>query len=106
MDVFVMRHHYRSRCLVTIDNELSTFYVCKDENCKIEKAFLLLKPCKILTVFIGKSCICRTIQISAVCDSFDFDGNTILVGRDDNGYNNYVFISGLKLSNSVQKIKF
>ena len=44
--------------------------------------------------------------MSAACDSFDFDGNTILVGSDDNGYNNYVFISGFEIIKLSTEDKF
>ena len=57
----------------------------------------MLKPDKSLSVFIGKSRICRKTEKSGACDGSDFDGNNILVGSDDIGYNKYVFISGFEI---------
>ena len=37
--------------------------------------------------------------MSGAWDSSDFGGNSISVGSDDNGYNNYAFISGFELIN-------
>ena len=54
----------------------------KFDKCKLEVAFLVLKPSK---KFIGKSNLVRMTEISGACDRFDFDGKTILlVGSDDN----------------------
>ena len=48
-----MQHNNRSHYLVTIDNEQSIVMVFNYEKCKIEDAFLVLKPSKKLSVFIG-----------------------------------------------------
>ena len=50
--------------------------------------------------------MCRLTEISGACDSFDFHGNTILVGSDDIGYNEYVFFSGFKIIKSSTEDKF
>ena len=41
-----MQHIFRSRYLVTIDNELSIFNIYEYEKCKLEDAFIVLKPSK------------------------------------------------------------
>ena len=43
----------------------------------------MLTPIKIL---IGKNRMCRKTELSGACDISFFDGNTILVGWDDNEY--------------------
>ena len=40
--------------------------------------------------------MCRLTGMSVVCDISGFDGNTNLVGNDEIGVNEYVFISGLQ----------
>ena len=50
-----------------------------------------------LSIFIGTSCLCRMTEKSGARHSSDFDGNTILVGSDDIGYNEYVFVSGFEI---------
>ena len=97
LDISVMQHNYRSRYLVRIDNEKSIVNNYKYEKSKVEKTFLVLKPSKILSIFIGTSCLCRMTEKSGACQSSDFDGNTILVGSDDIGYNEYVFVSGFEI---------
>ena len=75
---------------------------------QFEESFLVLKPSKMLPlrIFIGKGRICRMNEMSAACVSSDFDGNTILVGSDDFGYNQslstrgdneFIFISGFEI---------
>ena len=76
-----------------MDNEQSIGNVYKYEKCKFEEAFLVLKPSKILPIVTEKSRICRMTEKSEAYGSSDFDGNTILVGRD----NEYVFISGFEI---------
>ena len=110
MDIFVMQHNYRFRYLVTNDNEQSivnmqgsptahTVTIYKYEKYKLEEAFLVLKPIKILSIFLGKNCICRKTKLSGPCDSSVFGGNAILAGRDDFEYNKYVFISEFEIIN-------
>ena len=54
------------------------------------KKFSGVKPNK---TYIEENHTCRKTQMPGVCDSFDFDGNTIWVGSDDNDYK---VISGLQ----------
>ena len=86
-----MQHKYRSRVLVTIDNEHFMVNIYKYEKCKFEEAFLILKPGKI---FARKRRICKMTKMSGGCDSSNFDGNTISVGGDDM---DYMFISGFEI---------
>ena len=80
-----MQYNYRSRYLVTIENEQSIVNVHKHKKCKLEEVFLVLKPSKNLSMFVGQNYLCRMTEVSGVCDSSDFVGNTILVVRDDMG---------------------
>ena len=97
LDNSVMQHNYQSRYLVRIDNEKSKVNIYKYEKSKVEKTFLVLKPSTILSIFIGTSCLCRMTEKSGTCQNSDFDGNTILVGSDDIGYYEYVFVSGFEI---------
>ena len=77
----------------------------KDEKYKLEEAFLVLKPSKVLSIFYGKNLIYKMPEISRADDTSDLDGDIILVGSDDIDYNKYVVFSDTKLPNSVQKLK-
>ena len=74
-----MRQNYRSRYLVTVDNEQSIVSFIEYENCKFEENFLVLKSNK---KFTGKRPTCRMTEMTGACDSSDFDSNTSLVGDD------------------------
>ena len=54
----MIQHNYQSQYLVTVDDEQSSVNVYEYEKCKFEEAFLVIKPSKILSIFIGKSCFC------------------------------------------------
>ena len=86
-----MRHNYSSHNLVTIDNEQSLVNIYEDEKSKFEETFLVSKLSKI---FIGKSPICRMIEMSEARESSDFDGNTVLLESDDN---DFIFIFGFEI---------
>ena len=58
-----MQYNYRSRYLVTIDNEQSIVNVYKYEECKFDEAFLVLKNSKFTSLFLGKSCLCYFTEI-------------------------------------------
>ena len=60
-----MQHNYRSRYLLTFDNEHSRVNIHNYEKCNFEEAFPLSKPSKI---FIGKRRICRMTEISVACE--------------------------------------
>ena len=58
-----------------------------------------------MSVFIGESCICPMVEVWADRDLSDFDCNTIILGSEDNGYNQsfsvrgdieYILLSGLE----------
>ena len=83
-----MQYNYRSKYLVIIDGDV---YVYKYEKCKFDQPFLSFKP---KHIFIGKSKVCELTQFSEANDSFDFDGNTLLIEVEDN---EYVYISGLEI---------
>ena len=51
----------------------------------------MIKPSKMFSVFLGKSCVCPMTNVCVDRDSFDFDVNTIILGSDDN---DYIFVSG------------
>ena len=86
MDSFLMQNKSRNRYLVVIDGDV---YVYKNEKCKSDQAFLSFTAKKI---FIGKSKDCQMTEFSG--DSFDFDGNTILLECQ---HNDYVFIFALEI---------
>ena len=44
-------------------------------------------------------------ELPGACDSSDIDGNAILVGCDDIGYDEYVFISRFEIINSCTEDK-
>ena len=92
-DTIVMQHNYRSRNLVTIDNEQSIVNNYIYEKFKFEEAFLVLNPSK---TFIGNSRMCRKTEISGDRDRPDFDGKTVLAGCDDN---EYIFRSRFEIIN-------
>ena len=94
MDLLLMQQNYRSRCLVTIDNEQSIVNVYKYQKCQFEEAFLVLKPSEMLSVFISKSCICSKTEVWVDCDISDCDGDTLLVRGD---INEYVSTSGFDI---------
>ena len=104
--MFVVQHNYTSRYLVTIDNEQFIVNVYKDEKCKFEETFIVIKPSKMLSVFMGKCCISPLNEVWADRDTSDFDGHTILQGSDEN---DFIFISGfqiIKLSTEYKIIEF
>ena len=85
MNIFMMQYKYRSKYLVIRDGDV---YVYKYEKYKFDQPFVSFKPTHI---FIGKSNVCELTQFSEAKDSFDFDGNTLLIEVEDN---EYVHISG------------
>ena len=89
LDISLMQYNYRFRYLVTIDNEESIVNFYKHEKCIFEEAFLKTKPSKLLSVFIGKNCVCPTTEVRSDCDISDFDGNTMLLGSDHKIYNKF-----------------
>ena len=88
MDIFMMQYNYRSKYLVILDGDA---YVYKNEKCNFDQPFLSFKP---KHIFIGKSKVCELTQFFEAKDSFDFDGNTLLIEVEDN---EYVYISGLEI---------
>ena len=90
LDIFVMQQNYRSRCLVTIDNEQSVVNVFESEKCKSAAAFLVVKPSK---TSVGKSGMCRMTERLRARDSSNFDDNTFSVASD---VGEYLFFSGIK----------
>ena len=78
-----MQPIYRSRYLVTIENEQLIFSVYKDKKCKVDEPFLALKSSKTSSLFIGKSCSCK---ITEMMGDDDFEGNTISTGSRDSEY--------------------
>ena len=83
-----MQYNYQSKYLVIINGDV---YLYKYEKCKFDEPFLSFKP---KHIFIGKSKVCELTQFSEAIDSFDFDGNTLLIEVEDN---EYVYISGLEI---------
>ena len=94
------QHKYQSRYLVTTKNDHSLVNVSKYETGKFDEAFLILKR-SWQSLWI-KGCTCPWTEACSDSDISFFDGNTLLVGRD----NDYVYISGLELNNLLQKINF
>ena len=98
--MYKMQHNYRSCYLLTSNDEnaravnsrgsLERIKIYKDDRCKFEEAFLVLRPCKIV---IGESRNCGMTEMSGPCDSSDFDGITILLGSD---VNESILISGFE----------
>ena len=66
-------------------------YVYKHQNCKFDRPFHSFQG---KHFFIGKSNVCELTEFSGAGDSFDFDGNTILLQCKDN---EYVHISGFEI---------
>ena len=95
--MFNIQYNFRARYLVTIKDE-NQLKVYGHHICNFKEAFLVIKASK---RFIGKSRTCDMTQMMDG-DISDYVGHTILVGGDD--IDLYMF-QGLKLSNSVQKIK-
>ena len=89
MDIFMIQHNYQSKYLVIIDGDV---YVYKYEKCKFDQPFLSFQPKRI---FIGKSKICSMTDFLGANDSSDYDGNTLLLEREDN---EYIYISGLEIT--------
>ena len=84
----MIQYIYQSKYLVIIDGDV---YVYKYEKRKYDQPFLSIKP---KHIFIGKSKACPMTQFSEANDSSSFDGNTLLLGCENN---EYVYISGLEI---------
>ena len=87
--MFKIFFNNRARYLATIRDEIQKIG-CKHVICNFKGAFLVIKASK---GFIGKSILCDMTQIMADHIS-DYDGNTFLIGSDDN---EYIFISGFEI---------
>ena len=60
IDISVMQHKFRSRYLVKIDNELSIVNIYENDKCKLEDAFIVLKPSKKL---VGKAVCVEWLKV-------------------------------------------
>ena len=87
MDNFMMQYNYWSKHLIIRDGGV---YVYKCEKCKYDQPFLSFQP---KHIFIGERKICELTIFSRANDNSDFDGNILLLEREDN---EYVYISGLE----------
>ena len=96
-----MQHNYCFRYLVTIDNEQPIVNVYIFEKCRIEEAFLVIKPSKKLSVLFGRSCLCPMTEVWADRDVSVPDGNTLLLGSVEKEYR---FFLDLIFKIFVQKI--
>ena len=80
MQIFMIQHNYRSRCLVMIHGDL---YVYEYDKCKFDQPLLSFQA---KDIFFGESKACKMIDFSGANDSSDLDGNTILLECEDNEY--------------------
>ena len=87
MDIFIRQHNYQSKHLVVIDGGV---YDYKNEKYKFDRPFLSFKSKRIL---IGILKARPLTQTSGANDRSGFEGNTPLLGCENN---EYVYISGLE----------
>ena len=86
-----MHYNYENKYLVVIID--TTVYVYKNRICKFDPSLFSFQA---KNVFIGKSKVCPMTEFSgAANNSSKFDGNTLLLEREDN---EYVYISGLEIT--------
>ena len=91
MDIFTMRYTFENKYLVVIVD--SIVYVYTNKICKFDPPLFTFQA---KNVFIGKSKFCPMTESScAANNSFEFDGNTLLVECENN---EYVYISGLEIT--------
>ena len=80
MDIFILHNIYRSKCLIVINGHM---YVYKYEKRNFDQPFLSFQA---KHIFLGESKVCELTKFSAANDSTCFDGNTVLLHREDNEY--------------------
>ena len=91
MNIYIMQYNYRSKYLVVI-NENTYVPVYIYEKYKFDQPFLSFQP---KHIFIGQSKVCPMTKFSgAAVNSFDLDGNTLLLELENN---EYIYISGLEI---------